>query len=482
MVRHGGLGRGARRRGGDLTDRAGVLRPAVEAALAVARQGLAVDPVVPPPQALRRYLGFSRLSGGALQAIARIVEADSDFRARVAAAVDPDTVGRAGWLWLQRPDGWEDELAAIAAEAAGRADERRQARAERSAVKKLAAAQAAAAQAAAGVEERRREVEGLRADLARERELRSELEARVAGYASEIARLEEARTEVVRNLKEVEARLVSRSTEFNATRARLRQVEEQLRATGSGPAPEPPAGRTADRAAGRRDRPPAPGGPDGWLPPRDDLVREVDRAAAGAASLADALGGLARMIGEARPRVPEPDDRRWGVDDGSGDDPAADDAGAETGRRVPLRLPGGIFDDSVEAVVHLLRTPAVVLVVDGYNVSMTGWPPLAVADQRRRLVAALAEAAARTATEVHVVFDGADIDPLPVPRSAARLVHVRFSPPGVEADDVVLDLTAQLPAARPVVVASSDNRVRDGARRLGANVVSARQLLDLLGR
>jgi hypothetical protein len=46
---------------------------------------------------------------------------------------------------------------------------------------------------------------------------------------------------------------------------------------------------------------------------------------------------------------------------------------------------------------------------------------------------------------------------------------------------VVLDLVAQLPAAWPVVVASSDNRVREGARRTGANLLYSRQLLNTLG-
>ena len=54
--------------------------------------------------------------------------------------------------------------------------------------------------------------------------------------------------------------------------------------------------------------------------------------------------------------------------------------------------------------------------------------------------------------------------------------------PDVEADDVILDLVTRTPAARPVVVASSDNRVREGARAAGANVVHARQLLALLRR
>jgi predicted RNA-binding protein with PIN domain len=124
-----------------------------------------------------------------------------------------------------------------------------------------------------------------------------------------------------------------------------------------------------------------------------------------------------------------------------------------------------------------------VLVVDGYNVTMTGWRELGARAQRRRLVAALADLAARTSTRVELVFDGADVGdgPVTVPAPARQLVRVRFSPPGVEADDVVLDLVAQLPAAWPVVVASSDNRVREGARRAGANLLYSRQLLNTLG-
>ena len=129
-----------------------------------------------------------------------------------------------------------------------------------------------------------------------------------------------------------------------------------------------------------------------------------------------------------------------------------------------MALPGGLLDDSVAAAEHLLRTPGAVLVVDGYNVTMTGWPELAAAEQRRRLVALLADLAARTSTRVELVFDGAEVDTgtISVPAPARQWVRVRFSPPDVEADDVVLDLVAQLPASRPVIVVSSDNRVRAG--------------------
>jgi predicted RNA-binding protein with PIN domain len=457
----------------------------------VAREGLTADPVVPPPQALRRYLEFSRLSSGALRAIARVVERDDAFRARVASSVDEDAVGRAGWLWLDRPEGWADELADIESEAAAQAEEALRAREERSAVKKLAAAQAAAAQAAAEAEERGREAEALRAELERQRALQADVGARLVAAESESDRLAAARTEVVRKLKDVEARFVERSTELNAAKARIRELEQRLRAG------ELPLGDASDGSEGNgAPAESAPTAPAVVPPPapRDALVRELASAAAGAAALADSLAALAGLL------APASDDGTGPAGDGrdrgqagppqvttpSGSQPAGVppglvDVGVGTRRR-PLRLPRGIFDDSVEAAEHLLRTPGVALVVDGYNVTMTGWPSLAAADQRRRLVAALSELAARTSTEIDIVFDGADVGAVQVPVSVRSLVHMRFSPAEIEADDVVLDLVAHLPVARPVVVASSDNRVRDGARALGANVIHARQLLDALRR
>jgi predicted RNA-binding protein with PIN domain len=81
-----------------------------------------------------------------------------------------------------------------------------------------------------------------------------------------------------------------------------------------------------------------------------------------------------------------------------------------------------------------------------------------------------------------VVFDGADpVWPAMVP-ATARSVKVSFSPADVEADDVLLARVADLDPSRPVLVASSDRRVRDGAAAMGANVVSSPQLLAALRR
>jgi predicted RNA-binding protein with PIN domain len=149
--------------------------------------------------------------------------------------------------------------------------------------------------------------------------------------------------------------------------------------------------------------------------------------------------------------------------------------------RVPLRLPPGVTDETVEAVDHLVRAPGALLLVDGYNISQAAWYQDPIARQRTRLVDALAELHARSGVEVEVVFDGADVDRIS-DRPVRPAVRVRFSASGVEADDVLLELVDAAPPRRPVIVASSDHRVRDGARRRGANVVGARQLLGALRR
>ena len=396
-----------------------------------------------------------------------MVDQDDDFRARVAASVDADAVGRGGWLWLTRPPGWPDDLAAIEADdrerRATRAAERRADRDERSAARRLAATEAALTRAETVGEERRLELDRLQRELDDVRGAGVAAEARLAELETSVAELTEARASAVRNLKDAEARLVRRATELKALKARVRELEADAREreTGGMEAPLVDAGWARTRGPG----------PDLGL-----VARELDRAARGASSLAEGLAGLAAALGEpgVEPAAPPP------VPEASRPVP---EATVHPERRTPVALPGGLLDDSVAAAEHLLRTPDAVLVVDGYNVTMTGWPDLAAAEQRRRLVALLADLAARTSTRVELVFDGAEVDTgaITVPAPARQWVRVRFSPQDVEADDVVLDLVAQLPASRPVIVVSSDNRVREGARRGGANLLYSRQLLDTLG-
>ncbi|WP_410584623.1 NYN domain-containing protein [Amycolatopsis sp. lyj-108] len=140
---------------------------------------------------------------------------------------------------------------------------------------------------------------------------------------------------------------------------------------------------------------------------------------------------------------------------------------------------GGKIQD-VTALDRHLALPNVHLIVDGYNVTKTGYPELALSDQRDRLIHQLSALAARTSAEVTVVFDGAGV--LSVPAAVPRGVRVLFSERGVLADDVIRSLVAAEPPGRPMVVASTDRAVADSVRRKGAHPVPSAVLVSRLSR
>ena len=431
--------------------------------MAVARAGEEDTPVVPAPVALRPFLQFAKLPARAVVAARRAVDADDEFRARVAEAVTEDDVGRAGWVWLTRPPGWEVELEALehgVAEAGEVAADRR---AENEARRRLAGAEAATQRAEAAAAAAQAESARAVAALSEERRAR-----RAAALdAGELARrLEQATAE--RDQARVErdqARAERDRAREEGSRSRRRASElkdslDQLRQSAASP-PAPA-------------EPPSPGAP-----------VEVRQAAGALLRAAGAAAGMADSLREAAVAL---------RGDLPADEPAPAplapvDPGAERRarsprrpRRTPVALPPGVLDDSVEAADRLFRIPGMTVLVDGYNASQTGWPELPISDQRRRLVDALTEMVARTGADVSVVFDGAEPAwPGPVP-TTSRLVKVSFSPPDVEADDIVLARVADLEPTRPVLVASSDRRVRDGASAMGANVISSPQLLAALRR
>ena len=145
-------------------------------------------------------------------------------------------------------------------------------------------------------------------------------------------------------------------------------------------------------------------------------------------------------------------------------------------------LPGrSLSDQDPKLLDRLLTLPQVHLIVDGYNVTKTGYGDLPLADQRNRLVSGLGGLAAQTGAEVTCVFDGAELD-APVKMAAPRGVRVRFSAPGQTADELIGELVRAEPPGRPVIVVSSDREVADAARRAEARPASAALLLRRLGR
>lgn len=128
---------------------------------------------------------------------------------------------------------------------------------------------------------------------------------------------------------------------------------------------------------------------------------------------------------------------------------------------------------------NYLAMPRVRLIIDGYNVSKEAWPSSSLEAQRVRLLKVLAPLAARTGAETTVVFDAASVAKRPTV-IAPRGVRVLFSPEGVIADQVIRELVAAEPEGRVVVVVTSDREVGRDVRRSGARVVGAGSLLGLL--
>jgi predicted RNA-binding protein with PIN domain len=411
-----------------------LLRPALEAAVDVARAGEKATPVTPAPAPLKRYLNFARLPDPALEVARRVLDDDEAFRTRVAGATGEAVVGRPGWLYLQRPDGWQAELDRLLQEAAAAEMASKDERHERGAQRRLAGAEAALARAEAAARASATEALAAQRALEAEREAAEAVAAEVERLRDQLDQLGGERAELIRRLKGAEATANQRTSELRATRHELHMAQAELAGGDvAAPAPVEPAPPTVAEPEA-----PPPAGPD------LDRLREV------AAALVELVGAPAS----------------------SRERPA---------RRVPVGPPPGVYDDAPEAAEHLVRVPGVLVLVDGYNISHAQWHGLPPAEQRTRLLGACGELHARCGTEVEVVFDGAGEAPGYGGTSRDGVRH-RFTPAGVEADDVILERIGHEPVARPVVVVSSDRRVRDGARQRGADVLGARQFLGVLRR
>ncbi len=445
----------------------------------VARTGeTSSDPIEPAPAALRRYLNFARLPAPALDIARRVIDEDEAFRQRVAAQVTAETIGEAGWLWLARPEGWAPRFEELRKEHQQREHAAHDAKVERESQRRLSGAEDRARRAEVALNAKVREADEARAALAEERALRADAQSELAEIKNSTEELRTQRHAAVRKLKEVESELAQRTADLRHARHEIRMREAELeqaiaardaarRATAAAP-PAASAIATESPAHG------VPPDADQATPPagRAELASVIAEAAAGAERLSASLIAAAELLSSTEPTA---DERPVAATA-----PAATEA-APTSRRAPLRLRPGTTEDSLEAADHLLRSSGAMLLVDGYNISHAVWWDQPIATQRERLVGALAELHARTGCDVEVVFDGADVDRPPAvsPRPAIR---VRFSPAGVEADDVILELVGTIPVSRPVIVASSDRRVREGARRQGANLLGARQLVEALRR
>jgi len=274
------------------------------------------------------------------------------------------------------------------------------------------------------------------ADTERDNEIQR-LRAKVRAQGSRLRAAEDeasaARRELAQLRDTVELRVST--AEAMAERERARAAAERVRATRAGEAATD--AREIASSARRADE------------ARLELLVET---------LAGAVDGL-RLELSLGPGGPRPADLVAGASERE-----------ERGRSVP----------DIVALDRLLMLPGLHLIVDGYNVSKTGYGELTLFEQRSRLIGHLGVLAARSGAEVTCVFDGAAVRGAPDRRP--RGVRVLFSRAGVIADDVIRELVAAEPSGRPLAVVTCDRAVADGVRRDGAYVVPSQVLLERLAR
>jgi len=445
-----------------------VLVPALELAVVVARVSSQLRPPHPVPRGLRSLTRFTKLPSSARPVVRRVLDDDEEFRARVAAASDQIDIPRASWLYLHRPEGWIDELATLA-EAASDADAEAVAgRTERALQRRLTGAEERIARRDEAVLAARAEAAKASDDLTAERRARRAAEEQLGPLGRRLASVQAERDsarkrayEQAARLEDLEGRLLEATTgrqEADAALASALDAERAARAA---------AEARADAADARVEV----------------LSGVVADVASTTQELNAALGRAIDTLGWGpAPEVEQAEVVLTGMGQGVTPPRALRGRARTIPFRQPRRLPPAVFDDSAEAAAFLVRVPGMLVLVDGYNVTLSTWSDLPIASQRARLIDACAELAARCAAEVLIVFDGAE-EPGDLPPVPGRPgVRWRFSPPGVEADDVLLGLVADIDPSRPVTVASSDRRVRDGARDLGANAISTPQLVSALRR
>ncbi|MGW0789420.1 NYN domain-containing protein [Streptomyces sp. NPDC002911] len=154
----------------------------------------------------------------------------------------------------------------------------------------------------------------------------------------------------------------------------------------------------------------------------------------------------------------------------------------EPGRMSPKDIAARALSETDPALLdQLLALPQAHLIVDGYNVTKTGYPQMPLEKQRLRLLGGLSVLAAQTGAEMTCVFDGAELA-APVLLAPPRGVRVLFSKAGVTADELIRQLARAEPPGRPVVVVSTDREVADGVAKAGARPVASALLLKRLSR
>src|SRR3954447_22808503 len=403
------------------------------------------------PAQLRQYARFAPNRRGkfAGKPMAGAAETDPLFRQRIgekfrevqpelAGALDSgapppaaDPLDVAAAAYVLRPTGWV-KLVTAAGEEALRADAERADEESRAELERLREELTAAR------DQTRAETERLRTDLESARKEAESLHRKLRAAHSDVKRGEAAlrklQAEMDAARTESQAQVSAAESESRRLKARLGESEAALEAT---------------RRAAREGR-----------SVEDMRVRLL------LDTVLDAAQGLRRELA-----LPPVSVR-----------PAETVDAVEPGSISPKDIAARALSENDPAILdQLLALPQAHLVVDGYNVTKTGYPQMPLEKQRLRLLGGLSVLAAQTGAEMTCVFDGAE-RAAPVLLAPPRGVRVLFSKPGVTADEVIRQLARAEPPGRPVVVVSTDREVADGVAKAGARPVASVVLLKRFSR
>ena len=190
-----------------------------------------MTPPVAAPGPVRKLLRFARLPDRALATLRRVLQDDDEFRARVAEVAIEEDLGRASWLWLVRPDGWEDELDELEQEAVHSASSAREERDERGARRRLAAAEEARGRAEAALAVANASAIRAADELAAERLARRAAEVHSTSLADQVSELNARVIALQVEVGEAErlvARLQNAGSELEDERRRWQERVDEL--------------------------------------------------------------------------------------------------------------------------------------------------------------------------------------------------------------------------------------------------------------
>lgn len=171
--------------------------------------------------------------------------------------------------------------------------------------------------------------------------------------------------------------------------------------------------------------------------------------------------------------------QRRRVEQASGAGQPSSDVEAAGGRRGrPSRLPEGMTPGTRRAAEWLVAGGCELL-VDGYNVTRSHRPDLALAEQRRWLEEAVSALARRRQVSPTIIWDSAHGHA--TTRRARGGATVRFTDEGVTADDeLVLHVQLAVDPERPVVAVTDDAELRTRLAKHGVDLLDSTSFTWLL--